>query len=37
LFDTRSFTKHLEIAYTKVHERYRAGLAPETTSVTPIT
>jgi predicted O-linked N-acetylglucosamine transferase (SPINDLY family) len=29
LFDTRAFTKHLEAAYTKVHERYRANLPPE--------
>jgi predicted O-linked N-acetylglucosamine transferase (SPINDLY family) len=35
LFDTRLFTKHLELAYTRVHERHRAGLAPETTVVTP--
>jgi len=37
LFDTRLFTKHLELAYTRVHERHRAGLAPETTFVTPNT
>jgi predicted O-linked N-acetylglucosamine transferase (SPINDLY family) len=30
LFDTRLFTKHLEIAYTSVQERRRSGLAPET-------
>jgi predicted O-linked N-acetylglucosamine transferase (SPINDLY family) len=35
LFDTRLFTKHLEHAYTMVHERHRAGLVPETTFVTP--
>jgi protein O-GlcNAc transferase len=29
LFDTRAFTRHLEAAYTKVHERYRANLPPE--------
>ena len=34
LFDTRLFTKHLELAYTRVQERHRAGLAPETTFVT---
>jgi protein O-GlcNAc transferase len=33
LFDTRLFTKHLEIAYTMVQERRRTGLAPETTFV----
>ena len=37
LFDTRLFTKHLELAYTRVQERHRAGLAPETTFVTPNT
>jgi len=35
LFDTRLFTRHLELAYTLVHERLRAGLPPETTFVTP--
>jgi len=35
LFDTRSFTKHLEVAYTKVHERHTAGLAPQTIFVAP--
>jgi predicted O-linked N-acetylglucosamine transferase (SPINDLY family) len=35
LFDTRLFTKHLEIAYTRVHERQRAGLAPQAIFVTP--
>jgi protein O-GlcNAc transferase len=29
LFDTRAFTKHLEAAYTKIHERYQADLLPE--------
>lgn len=37
LFDTRLFTKHLEVAYTKVYERHRNGLAPEDTFVTPDT
>jgi protein O-GlcNAc transferase len=37
LFDTRLFTKHLEIAYTRVQERHRAGLAPQTIFVTPNT
>jgi protein O-GlcNAc transferase len=35
LFDTRSFTKHLEVAYTRVQERHCAGLAPQTIFVTP--
>ena len=34
LFDTRLFTRHLEIAYTVVQDRRRTGLAPETTFVT---
>jgi len=29
LFDTRAFTRHLEAAYTKVQEQYRANLPPE--------
>ena len=29
LFDTKAFTRHLEAAYTKIHERYRANLPPE--------
>ncbi len=29
LFDSRSFARHLEDAYTKIHERYREGLAPD--------
>ena len=28
LFDTRLFVRHLEAAYSKIYERYRAGLAP---------
>jgi predicted O-linked N-acetylglucosamine transferase (SPINDLY family) len=28
LFDSRSFTQHLEAAYTSIYERYQAGLAP---------
>ena len=35
LFDTRSFTEHLELAYTSVHERHCAGLAPATIFVAP--
>ena len=35
LFDTRAFTRHLEIAYTKVQERYRAELAPQPIFVAP--
>ena len=29
LFDTRSFTRHLESAYVKIYERYQSGLPPE--------
>ena len=29
LFDTRTFTRHLESAYYKIYERYLAGLPPE--------
>jgi protein O-GlcNAc transferase len=29
LFDTKLFTKHMETAYTKVHERHQAGLNPD--------
>ena len=29
LFDTKSYTRHLEAAYTAMHERHRAGLAPD--------
>ena len=29
LFDTRSFTNHLESAYAKIWERHQAGLPPE--------
>ncbi len=29
LFDTRLFTKHIEAAYIAMHERHRAGLAPD--------
>ena len=29
LFDSRSFVRNLEGAYTKIHERYRAGLPPD--------
>jgi predicted O-linked N-acetylglucosamine transferase (SPINDLY family) len=35
LFDTRSFTRHLEAAYVQVHERRRAGLPPEHIYVAP--
>jgi protein O-GlcNAc transferase len=35
LFDTRKFTKHIEVAYSKVYERHRAGLAPEVLFVKP--
>jgi predicted O-linked N-acetylglucosamine transferase (SPINDLY family) len=29
LFDTALFTKHIETAYTKIYERYRADLPPD--------
>ncbi|QOZ36882.1 glycosyltransferase family 41 protein [Bradyrhizobium sp. CCBAU 53421] len=29
LFDTRRFTRHIETAYTAMHERHRAGIAPD--------
>jgi protein O-GlcNAc transferase len=29
LFDTKAFTRHLEVAYTKIYERYQANLPPE--------
>jgi protein O-GlcNAc transferase len=29
LFDTRLFTRHLEAAYTAMHARHQAGLAPD--------
>jgi predicted O-linked N-acetylglucosamine transferase (SPINDLY family) len=29
LFDTRRFTRHLETGYSKILERFHAGLAPE--------
>lgn len=29
LFDTRSFTRHLESAFTQVHQRQQAGLPPD--------
>jgi predicted O-linked N-acetylglucosamine transferase (SPINDLY family) len=33
LFDTPRFAQNLESAYTAVHDRYRAGLAPDHISV----
>jgi predicted O-linked N-acetylglucosamine transferase (SPINDLY family) len=33
LFDTRLFARNWELAFTRVHERHRAGLAPATTFV----
>ncbi len=29
LFDTKSYTKHIEAAYTVMHERHKAGLPPD--------
>jgi protein O-GlcNAc transferase len=33
LFDTKVFTRHIEAAYTAVHERHQAGLAPDHISI----
>ena len=33
LFDTRSFTRHLEAAYTMILARHRAGLQPDHATV----
>ena len=35
LFDTPLFTRHIETAYTRMHERYRAGLPPDHIYFTP--
>jgi predicted O-linked N-acetylglucosamine transferase (SPINDLY family) len=35
LFDTALFTRHIEDAYTQMHERYHAGLAPDHLYVNP--
>jgi predicted O-linked N-acetylglucosamine transferase (SPINDLY family) len=35
LFDTRSYTRHLESAYSAIHARFQAGLPPEHIHVTP--
>jgi predicted O-linked N-acetylglucosamine transferase (SPINDLY family) len=35
LFDTESYTRHLEHAYRQMYERYQAGLAPEHLHVPP--
>jgi predicted O-linked N-acetylglucosamine transferase (SPINDLY family) len=29
LFDTQQFTRNIEVAYSAMHERYRAGLVPD--------
>ena len=29
LFDTKSFTKHIEASYAAMYERYQAGLPPD--------
>jgi predicted O-linked N-acetylglucosamine transferase (SPINDLY family) len=34
LFDPPSFTKHLEAAYSGMHDRYQAGLSPEHIHIT---
>ena len=36
LFDTGRFTSHIETAYTAMHERYQAGLAPDDIVVTAV-
>jgi len=36
LFDVSGFTRHLEAAYTAMHERQRLGLAPEDIEVARI-
>jgi predicted O-linked N-acetylglucosamine transferase (SPINDLY family) len=36
LFDVSGFTRHLEAAYTAMHERHRLGLAPEDIEVARI-
>jgi protein O-GlcNAc transferase len=35
LFDTKQFTKHIELAYTATYVRHKAGLAPEHIVVPP--
>jgi predicted O-linked N-acetylglucosamine transferase (SPINDLY family) len=35
LFDTGLFTKHLEAAYTRIHERYHANLSPDHIHIQP--
>ena len=35
LFDTRRFTRHLETGYSRILERFQAGLPPEHIYVTP--
>jgi len=35
LFDSRSFTKHIEDAYTQMYERYQADLPPDHILVSP--
>jgi len=34
LFDTELFTRHLEAAYSAIHQRVRMGLAPDHIRVT---
>jgi protein O-GlcNAc transferase len=36
LFDTPLYTKHLEVAYEAMYQRYQAGLPPDHIEVTPI-
>jgi predicted O-linked N-acetylglucosamine transferase (SPINDLY family) len=34
LFDTEQFTRHMETAYTRMHDRYQADLSAEHIYVT---
>jgi predicted O-linked N-acetylglucosamine transferase (SPINDLY family) len=36
LFDTARFTRHLEAAFTRMVERTRSGMAPESFAVEPL-
>jgi protein O-GlcNAc transferase len=36
LFDTKAYTRHLEAAYTRMYERYQAGLGPDHMSVSDV-
>ena len=36
LFDTRSFVRHIEVAYRAIYERYRGGLPPDHINIEPL-